>query len=138
MNTNQLGKITELEVLSYVMKQGYSVSIPFGDKDRYDQIWDINGKLLRVQVKTSHWYKNEQSAIEFKCLTNYVKTTGNVEHKYSKEEIDYFATYWEGKVYLVPVEECSSKKILRFSAKQNQGTICWAKDYEFEEVIKNL
>ena len=31
-------------------------------------------------------------------------------NKYSKEEIDYFATYWEGKCYLVPVEECSTEK----------------------------
>nr|DAH42256.1 MAG TPA: putative endonuclease [Caudoviricetes sp.]DAQ44239.1 MAG TPA: putative endonuclease [Bacteriophage sp.] len=36
MNTNQVGKITELEVLSYVVRCGYSVSLPFGDKDRYD------------------------------------------------------------------------------------------------------
>lgn len=36
MNTNQIGKITELEVLLYMQKLGYSISIPFGDKDRYD------------------------------------------------------------------------------------------------------
>jgi hypothetical protein len=53
MNTNQIGKISELEILTYVTKLGYSVSIPFGDKDKYDQIWDINGKLIKVQIKTS-------------------------------------------------------------------------------------
>lgn len=37
-NTNQKGKITEIEILSKIMKLGYSVSIPFGDKDRYDQV----------------------------------------------------------------------------------------------------
>jgi hypothetical protein len=36
MDTNILGKTTELEVLLYVTKKGISVSIPFGDKDRYD------------------------------------------------------------------------------------------------------
>ena len=47
MDTNLQGKITELEVMSYIIKKGFSVSIPFGDKDRYDQIWDINGKLYK-------------------------------------------------------------------------------------------
>ena len=36
MDTNTLGKITEIEVMSYILKKGYSVSIPFGDKDKYD------------------------------------------------------------------------------------------------------
>ncbi len=44
MNTNQIGKITELEILTQVIKLGYSLSIPYGDKDRHDQIWDIDGK----------------------------------------------------------------------------------------------
>ena len=48
MNTNILGKTTELEILLYVTKKGVSVSIPFGDKEKYDQIWDIDGKLLRI------------------------------------------------------------------------------------------
>ena len=36
MDTNQKGKLNELKVLSYIIEKGYSVSIPFGDKDRYD------------------------------------------------------------------------------------------------------
>ena len=134
MDTNLQGKITELEVMSYVIKKGYSVSTPFGDKDRYDQIWDINGELHRIQVKTSHLYaKGTGVAIEFKCSgTSNGRTT-----LYNKDDIDFFATYWEGQVYVVPVEECSSKKILRFeSTQKNQPSICWAKDYTFEEVFK--
>ena len=133
MDTNLQGKITELEVMSYIVKKGFSVSTPFGDKDRYDQIWDINGHLYRIQVKTSHLYtKGTGTAIQFKCSgTSNGRTT-----LYSKNDIDYFATYWDGQVYVVPVEECSSKKILRFESTVSQPTICWAKDYTFEEVFK--
>ena len=133
MNTNTLGKITELEVMSYIIKKGYSVSIPYGDKDRYDQIWDINGQLYRIQVKTCHLCtKNSGKAIEF-------KTTGTSNGKitsYSKKDIDYFATFWENQVYIVPVEETSSKKVLRFESNSNQPSISWAKDYTVEEVLK--
>lgn len=134
MDTNVKGKITEVEILSYIIKKGYSVSLPYGDKDRYDQIWDINGQLLRIQVKTAHLYtKNTGKAIEF-------KTTGTSNGRitsYTKKDIDFFATYWEGKVYIVPVEETSSRKVLRFESNNpNQANISWAKDYTVEEVLK--
>lgn len=133
MNTNQLGKITELEVLSYIIKKGYSVSLPFGDKDRYDQIWDIKGKLYRIQVKTSHLStKNTGKAIEFKTTG----TSNGHTTNYSKNDIDYFATYWENNVYVVPVEETSSKKTLRFGASLNQPNISWAENYTFERVFE--
>ena len=48
MDTNIKGKISELEILTLITKLGYSVSLPFGDKDKYDQIWDINNKLLLI------------------------------------------------------------------------------------------
>lgn len=132
MNTNILGKITETEVMLYVLKKGYSISIPFGDKDRYDQIWDINGKLYRIQIKTSHLYtKNTGKAIEFKTTgTSNGKTTS-----YTKNDIDFFATFWEGQVYLVPVEETSSKKVLRFESSSNQPNISWAKNYTMEVIL---
>jgi len=135
MNTNQVGKLTELEVLTAVIKLGYSVSIPFGDKDRYDQVWDINGKLIRVQVKTSHWKDDNHMAILFKTKSSY----GNITHRYTKEDIDYFATIWEGQLYLVPVEECSTEKTLWFDKPKNGCAKCaYAKDYVATEVLKQF
>lgn len=133
---NVKGKITEIEVLSYIIKLGYSVSIPFGDKDRYDQIWDIKGKLLRIQVKTASPIDEEVSAIKFNCKS----ISNGKAHFYTKEEIDYFATYWDNKVYLIPVEECSVEKKLRFLPPKNGQIkgINWAKNYIAEEVLNNL
>ena len=137
LDTNTKGILTELKVLQYVIEQGYSVSIPYGDRDRYDQIWDINGKLLKVQVKTSHWYNEEQTAFSFKTRSGYMKAHQNVEKKYTKEEIDYFATFFNNECYVVPVEECGFIKILRFSSDaSNQSTINWAKNYTFKEIIE--
>lgn len=135
-DTNQKGKITEIEVLSHILKMGYSVSIPFGDKDRYDQIWDINGKLLRIQVKTASPVDEEEGVIKFSCKS----VSNGKAHIYTKNDIDYFATYWKGNVYLVPIEECSGQKKLRFLPPKNGQVkgINWAKDYLVEEVLNNL
>ena len=137
MDSKFIGNITELEVLTYITKLGYQVSIPFGDRERYDQIWDINGKLLRVQVKTSH---STDNAIKFSCRSSHRKEGKCINSKYTSDEIDYFATFWNGKCYLVPVEETSTEKRLRFEPPKNGQTkgITFAKDYLVEEVLKQL
>lgn len=134
MTTNQIGKITELEILTQMIKFGYSVSIPYGDKDRYDQIWDINGKLIRVQIKTSHWKDDTHKAIMLKTRSS----SNGVQHRYSKEEIDYFATFWDGQIYVIPVEQCSTEKTLWFDKPKNGCSVTFAKDYTLQEIIKKL
>ena len=139
MNTNIIGKLTELKVLTYITELGYSISVPFGDKDRYDQIWDVNGKLLRIQIKTSRWKNEQQKSIIFSCKTSYARSSGVRQHIYTKDDIDFFATYWNDRVYLIPVEECSSEKTLWFEKPSNGCTKCsFAKDYEVEEVLKRV
>ena len=141
MDTNIIGLITEMQVATYVISKGYTVSVPYGNKDRYDQIWDINGKLLKVQIKTSRWYEKytQKEAFTFSCKTSYTKgnNRGIVTKKYTEDEIDYFATFFEGQCYVVPVSECKGvQKILRFSSSVNNSNINWAKNYTFQEVIE--
>ena len=136
MDSNTLGKITELEVLLYVIKKGYSVSIPYGDKDRYDQIWDINNRLYKIQIKTSRWHDETHSALEFNTRSSYVKSSGNIAKQYTSDEIDYFATIFQGQVYVVPVEECGkTTKILRFQTLLKSPNINWASNYTFENIF---
>jgi hypothetical protein len=53
-DTKLTGNITELTILLELIKRGYSVSIPYGDRARYDLIVDIPDKgIFRVQCKTA-------------------------------------------------------------------------------------
>ena len=72
-----------------------------------------------------------------KKTTNTKKT---VRRTYSKEDIDYFMTSWNGKCYLIPVEECSTKKYIRFTAPLNNqwSKITWGPDYEVDKVINHI
>lgn len=137
MDTKQIGNITELEVLTYITKLGCQVSIPFGDRERYDQIWDINGKLLKIQVKTSH---GDEEYIKFSCRSTHRRKGKCISTTYTADEIDYFATYWKGKCYMVPINETCYDKTLRFCTPKNGQTkgISFAKDYEVEEVLKRI
>lgn len=137
-NSKQLGNITEVSVMLAFLKLGYNILTPYGDCERYDFVADINGKFYRIQVKTS---KEEEGKIEMNTAsTNYVDGKC-IHHSYSKDEIDYIATIYNDKCYLIPVEICGKRTTsLRLIPAKNGQTrgVKMAKDYELEEVIKSL
>jgi hypothetical protein len=139
-DTKKIGNITELEVLTYITKLGHQVSIPFGDRARYDQIWDIDGRLIKVQVKTAHLI-NDGTAIEISCKSSNRCAGKNINRRYTPEEIDFIASYFDGKCYLIPIKETSSRsKKLRFQHPKNNQllNINWAVDYEVENILKRI
>ena len=138
-NSKKIGDITELETKYAFLKAGYSVLAPYGDCERYDYVVDICGKFIRIQSKTSMG-KNGGATFTFSCRSTNRKNGGIKHRAYSKDEIDYFATMFNGKCYLVPVEECKSDKSLRvLPTKQGQQAgISWAEDYEFEKMIEKI
>ena len=137
MNSKQKGNITELETMLAFLKLGYNVLTPYGDCERYDFVVDANNKFYRIQAKTSHT-EDEGASFKFACRSCNRKDGKIIHHNYTNEEIDYFVTMFNGKCYLIPVEECGADKRLRILPTKNGQTrgISWAKDYELEEVIK--
>lgn len=139
LNSKQKGNITEVECMLAFLKMGYNVLTPYGDCERYDFVADLNGQLIRIQVKTSTDHTDE-GYIQFKCANKTTKNGIFVRHTYDKEQIDYFMTSFNGKCYLIPVEECSTEKRLRFTAPKNGQTkgVCFAEEYEMEKVVNKI
>lgn len=136
-DTKLKGNITELEILNYVTKLGYQVSIPFGDRARYDQIWDICGKLLKIQIKTAK-INETGDCISISCKSSNRKEGKWVNKRYTKDEIDFLASFYDGRCYLIPVDQLPGRsKNLRFNKPLNnqQTSINWAEDYEVEKII---
>ena len=134
LTSKQKGNLTELQCLTAFIQQGCTVSIPYGDCARYDFLVDIDGIIIKVQCKTSHM-SNTQDGIVFSCRsTEPASLSGTKNRRYSKEQIDYFCTYWYNQCYLIPVEECSVEKKLRFIPPKNgqKVGISFAEDYKLE------
>lgn len=138
LNPKQKGNLTELKCLSAFYELGYQCSIPYGENSRYDLIADIDGKLIRVQCKTSR--EVDEGVIEFPCRSSQSNTHSNLQRRYTANEIDYFCTFWAGKCYLIPVTECSITKKLRFVPPKNgqKVGITYAKDYELQGQLEKL
>ena len=138
LTSKEKGNLTELQCLLAFYELGHKVSIPYGENCRYDFILDVNGTLLKIQVKTSRYVSDE--AFIFACRSTRKNNSSVGHQKYTKDEIDYFATYYNNKCYLVPVEECGSEKTLRYcfpTSGQKKG-ISLAEDYELEKILKQF
>lgn len=113
LNENLIkGQIIELKVQEELLRYGFDISIPSYNASKYDLIADTGKELLRIQIKKS--ISNSNSSFTFPCTTQNVKSSTKAKHKYTKEEIDYFATVWKDKIYLVPIDETSLSKTIRF------------------------
>ena len=131
MNPKAKGEISEAAVLARLVDQGYPVSIPFGNNQRYDFIVETGKALVRVQCKTG---KACDDGILFKaCSTN--GFTG-VDTGYSGQA-DVFVVYvpTTRKFYWVPVEDVKAIRVkLRTKPPKKDSSTAgyrWAKDYEF-------
>ena len=138
LTSKQKGNLTELQCLTAFCQCGCQVSIPYGDNSKYDFIADIDGRLLKIQVKTASL--KDENAIKFSCRTTHVNCTGVKNERYSSEDIDYFATYWKDQCYLVSIKECSAEKTLRFDYPKNgqKKGVTLASDYELETQIRKM
>ena len=140
LSAKQKGNLTELQCLTAFYENGCHVSLPYGENSRYDMIVDINGKLIRVQVKTSSLKRGDLNAIEFSCKSSHVNSSGVKNIRYSEKEIDYFATYWNNQCYLIPIQECCVSKTLRFAPPKNGQIkgISFASEYELKKQIEKI
>lgn len=145
MENKNLGNLTELQCITRFYELGYFVSIPYGDSNKYDMILDYNGKLYKLQCKhAKEFYDDSRNLLYLKLKTSwqsgYTKNSQYHTNKYDKKDIDFFVTHFEGKNYLIPVGECSTKKTLWVSNPRNNqnNNICFLQDYEGMEVLKGL
>lgn len=53
MDTKRLGNIGEALTQAEFVMRGIPLYLPFGENEKSDMIIDLNGKLKRVQCKTS-------------------------------------------------------------------------------------
>ena len=138
MNSKRIGNIGEAKALCKFVELGIPVYLPFGDNEKSDLIADFNGKLNRLQIKTS--LKAEDGVMKFDLTSSTAHRKNGVKHKYSKEEIDYFVCYniARDKIFLVPIEDAPSTALtIRYEAPKNgqSQNIKFEKDYLLENLL---
>ena len=98
MNTKNIGIVSELKIMSELVSKGIVVSQPYGDNAPYDFIIDINGDLLKIQIKTAEKLKSDSMKISL-CKRVGAKRLGRELYSslgidaviaYSREENEFY------------------------------------------------
>lgn len=135
-DNNQKGALTELQCELFFLSRKILLSKPVIADSRYDYIMDFNGRLYKIQCKSSKLKDDDRIAF-YAEMTN---IRNNVKSYYQKNDVDFFYTYYNGVSYLIPFDKTSKREnTLRFSSKTpNNPTIKWAKDFEAEKILQQL
>jgi len=131
-NTKRIGDLSEIMVLSALIRAGYYVSIPFGEDHRYDLIAEKDNVPYKVQVKSGRLRKG---AILFACYSVHVHRGGGMR-RYAGE-IDLFGVYCSDvdRTYLIPLSDTAAfSGSLRIEPPKNgqEKKVRWADRYLLE------
>lgn len=105
-NSKDVCDETESKVLGEMVAAGYSVSIPFGDNDRYDLVIDDGCQLHRVQCKTA--WANKPETIRFNTHSQ-TTSDGSYHEETYEDDIDAFVVrYPPGEdLYWIDIDEAT-------------------------------
>ena len=141
--TQQKGTLTELRCILDLTNLGYRCLKPVDESSKYDVVVDLGkGNFKRIQCKTSSWAtdtKEEKVAFQISTCCQTTTTKSTTRYKYSKDDIDYFYTWFEGQGYLVSIEETSGLNFrwrYKYPASNQKQGIHIADDYKIEEVLR--
>ncbi len=139
LTTNDKGAIAEAKIFAAAIELGFVICKPMNDGRRYDWIFDVDGRLERVQCK---WGRLVDDVIVVRTGTCRHTPRGYVRTTYTAEEIDAVAVYCGANdgCYYVPVALVAGKSDLRLRlspARNNQRTgVTMAADYAFGAIAQ--
>ena len=142
--TQQKGTMTELHCILDLTTLGIRSLVPNDEASKYDVVADLNGHFIRIQCKTSTWATDTlepETAFYISTFCQTTNTKQTIRHMYSKNDIDYFYTYFQGQGYLVSIEEANGKTFrwrYEYPSNGQKAGIHIADEYKIEEVINSL
>jgi hypothetical protein len=138
MTTDQKGAIAEACIAADAMKIGIGVFRPLAD-ERYDLIFDLRPKLLRVQCK---WVNVRKGVLTVFCTSSRRTAEGFRRRTYSEEEVDAIAAYSLelDRSFLIPIALVAHRPSIGLRVEpcrnnQRRG-INWADDFDLAATLR--
>jgi prevent-host-death family protein len=141
LNSNDKGNIAEAAITLEAIRQGIDVLKPVTEHCRYDLVFDLGDRLLRVQCK---WGALDREAGVICVRVGGSRHTpgGYITSTYSAAEVDAVAVYCEevGHSFLLPIQLVTGKRQfhLRLSPPRNGQRACinLARDYQLGAIAQ--
>jgi hypothetical protein len=109
MDTKLKADIAESAVITALLKRGFKVLRPVGDRLPYDLALDLNGKLVRIQVKSAWYYSGNFTVDTRRTKTN---RRNMLRSRYDDKDFDFAILYIDrmNTFYVMPVSVFSTYK----------------------------
>jgi PD-(D/E)XK endonuclease len=136
---SQKGAIAETAITAAAVELGIGVYTPVAEGGRYDMIFDLGSRLVRVQCK---WAVHEGAVVSVRCQSNRRTASGFLARPYTSQEIDAIAAYCAElrQCYFLPISLVDGRRqvYLRLSpTKNNQARgVNFAVDYELGAIAQ--
>jgi prevent-host-death family protein len=138
---NHKGAVAELKIAAAATELGIPVLRPMSEHGRYDVVFEIRNRLLRIQCK---WAAHKGDVLLIHTGGSYLSPQGYVRSTYDPDEIDAIAAY-SGELdrcYLFPIELVAGRYALqlRLTPPKNaqRAAINWASEYELAGAVAQL
>jgi prevent-host-death family protein len=139
---NHKGNVAEMVIATEAMKLGVDVIKPMGEHTRYDLIFDLHPRLLRIQCK---WAPLRDDVVVVNLVsTRYTANGRPIRTPYTSSEVDAVAAYCEAMdaCYLIPAQKFDGMKglSLRVAPPRNgqRAQLNWAEAYELSGAVAQL
>ena len=109
MDTKLKADIAESATVTELLKRGFRVLKPVGDRLPYDLAVEINGKLIRLQVKSA-WFDNSDGVYLVDTRRTKTNRRQMVRQNYGQQDFDFAIIYIEDLhvFYVMPVSVFTS------------------------------
>ena len=112
------GDIGVAAAMLYYSIHRFSVSVPSTEHSKYDLIIEKEGKIQRVQVKTSNYKPNDKYLVQLRTNGGNQSTKTKIT-RLSKKEIDLvFILCGDGNIYELPIDLVDGKSEVSISSEK--------------------
>jgi hypothetical protein len=138
LTTDQKGAIAETAIVHEATKLGIEVYRPVAEGGRFDMIFLLGNRLVRVQCK---WAPLVGDAIAVRCCSNRRAREGFRKRAYTSDEIDAYAAHCAAidRCYFLPIELFPNQREIRLrlgsTRNQQKLRVHWAADFEFTATL---
>jgi len=104
MDTKLKADIAESAVITELLKKGFRVLKPVGDRLPYDLALDLNGKLIRIQVKSA-WFNYKTKSYGVDVRRTKTNRRYMLRDRYDKDDFDFAILYLDSLrvFYIMPI-----------------------------------
>jgi PD-(D/E)XK nuclease superfamily protein len=139
LTPTEKGAIAEAKIHAAAVEAGIVVARPLTEGRRYDLIFDVGSKLLRVQCK---WAPRQGDVIVLRTITSRYTPSGYVRTTYAATEVDGVAAYCPelDDCFYIPIADLAGRAVahLRLAPARNgqQAGVTMARDHRLGAVAQ--